>query len=221
MCKVNAQKLSVFIPLIAILQKNVLRFKKIAQKLSFAGHWFFATVQNNIAHLKSRAENWLELSYCTHMAATFEHQTQIWKYIPSLSQGLIPQWLYLFQSLGCWWNNYFLQKNYSCKKVYSLKALFFARWRIQIDWKWREHAWAFKISSIHYRSFTDLILRWLQWIYSIMIYQTLFCNGFNGFISFQSLGYSWRNRICLRKVCCNEVVKAMKKTANTMRQSLV
>jgi hypothetical protein len=54
-----------------------------------------------------------------------------------------------------------------------------------------------------------------------MIYQTLFCNGFNGFISFQSLGYSWRNRICLRKVCCNEVVKAMKKTANTMRQWLV
>lgn len=161
MCKVNAQKLSVFIPLIVILQKNVLCFKKIAQKLSFAGHWFFATVQNNIAHLKSCAENWLELSYCTHMAATFEHQTEIWKYIPSLSQGLIPQWLYLFQSLGCWWNNYFLQKNHFCKKCAPWR-LFFCKMK---NSNWLKMAWAFKISSIHYRSFTDLILRWLQWIY--------------------------------------------------------
>ena len=96
--------------------------------------------------------------------------------------------------------------------MYSLKALFFARWRIQIDWKWREHAWAFKISSIHYRSFTGPYSAMASMDFTVSwFYQTLFCNGFNGFISFQSLGYSWRNRICLRKVCCNEVVKAMKK----------
>ena len=98
------------------------------------------------------------------MAATFEHQTQIWKYIPSLSQGLIPQWLYLFQSLGCWWNNYFLQKNYSCKKVYSLKALFLQ----DEEFKLIENGVSMREPSKYLPSIIDLS-------------QTLFCDGFNGF----------------------------------------